>query len=129
MAPNAQEVGIVNIAQTIPLADTWGMHGDVGAGWMILMMAVIVLFWGAIIFGVVWLIRRAWGDSTPGPTLVSRESPVETLERRFAEGAITPEDYRARREVLVNGTSQSNGAPKDEPLTAPQAVGGRSSDS
>ena len=59
-------------------------------------------------------------NSTPGPTLVSRESPVETLERRFAEGAITSEDYRARREVLVNGTAPSNGARKDEPLTAPR---------
>jgi putative membrane protein len=92
------------LAQTIPLADTWGMHGDVGAGWMVLMMVAMVLFWGAIIFGVIWLIRGVErGGSTPGETLVNKESPVEILERRFAEGAITPEDYRARRAVLVDG--------------------------
>jgi putative membrane protein len=87
----------VNIAQAIPLADAWGMHGDVGAGWWIVMMVVMLLFWGAIIAGVVWLIRGAsWGGSA------KRESPVEILERRFAEGEITEEAYRARRDVLVN---------------------------
>ena len=106
----------MNIALTVPLADTWGMHGDVGAGWMILMMVLMVLFWGAIIFGIVWLIRgAAWGGSARGETHVSRESPVEILDRRFAEGAITPEDYRARREVLVSGTA--------EPQTPPRAEG------
>ena len=95
----------MNIAQIIPLADTWGMHGDVGWGWMTLMMAVMVLFWGAVIFGIVWLIRSVarGGPGSSGETLASRESPVQTLERRFAEGALTLEDYRARREVLVHG--------------------------
>ena len=110
----------MNIAQTIPLADTWGMHGDVGAGWMILMMSLMVLFWGAVVFAIVWLIRGATrGDSTPGPTVASKESPVEILERRFAEGAITPEDYRTRRDVLVDGPAQSNGSRKEELLTTP----------
>ena len=63
----------MNIAQAIPLADTWGMHGDVGAGWMILMMSLMVLFWGAVIFGIVWLIRGATrGDSPPGSTVASK---------------------------------------------------------
>jgi putative membrane protein len=83
------------------------MHDDVGAGWMILMMAVMVLFWGAVIFGIVWLIRGATrGDPTRGPTVASRESPLEILDRRFAEGAITPEDYRGRRDILVGGPTQ-----------------------
>ena len=100
------------MAQTIPLADTWGMHGDVGAGWMVLMMVLMVLFWGAIIAGVVWLIRGVVrGGSAPGERHVSRESPVEILERRFAEGEITAEDYRARREVLVSGPAQQESAP------------------
>jgi putative membrane protein len=89
----------MNLAQTIPLADTW-MHGGWGWGWMSLMMVMMVLFWGAVIFGVVWLIRgAAWGRSVPeGP--VSIESATEILDRRFAEGEIDEEDYRARREVL-----------------------------
>ena len=108
----------MNVAEIVPLADTWGMHGDVGWGWMALMMAVMVLFWGAVIFGIVWLIRSvAVGGPTPsGETPVSRESAVQILERRFAEGALTLEDYRARREVLVDGA-------KDEPRATSDAGG------
>jgi uncharacterized membrane protein len=106
------------IAQTIPLADTW-MHGGWGWGWMTLMMVVMVLFWGAVIFGVFWLIRgTARGDWGPKETAAGKESAVEILERRFAEGAMTGEEYQARREVLVNGTAASSGAREDELLTA-----------
>lgn len=105
----------MDFAQAVLLADTWGMHGDFGWGWMLLMMIPMLLFWGAIIFGVVWLIRSStWGRTTEGNRLVDKESPVEILERRFAEGAITLEDYQARREVLVNG-----GGP--QPATTPQS--------
>jgi putative membrane protein len=105
------------------LADTWGMHGDVGWGWMTLMMIGMVVFWGAVIFGIVWLVR---GTTQSGPTLregqVGRESPVEILERRFAEGALSSEDYWARRQVLVNGTVEPNGR-TEEPLTVPRSEG------
>lgn len=119
----------MTIAQTLPVADTWGMHGDVGTGWMLLMMALMVLFWGAIILGIAWLIRGATqGASAPPESGDTRESPLEILERRFAEGAISPDDYQARRDVLVNGTAES-GPRQDDALTAPQAaVEGRSED-
>lgn len=112
----------MNLAQTIPLADTW-MHGGWGWGWMGLMMVMMVLFWGAIIFGIFWVVRGTtrgeWGRrETPG----EKESAVEILDRRFAEGEITPEDYRARREVLLNGPAGSNGV-RREALTAPGAEG------
>jgi uncharacterized membrane protein len=109
-----------------PLADTWGMHDGVGTGWGIVMLIGMFLFWGAIVLGIALLIRagaRGWwarGERpVTGESPVTRESPVEILERRFAEGAISVEDYRARREALVNGTP--NGAHKDEPLTAASA--------
>ena len=90
----------MNIAQTIPLADTW-MHGGWGWGWMTLMMAMMVLFWGAVIVGIVWLIRGTGSAAWMRDRDVSKETPVEILERRFAEGEISEEDYRARREVLA----------------------------
>jgi uncharacterized membrane protein len=75
------------------------------------MMVGMVLFWGAVLLGAALLIRgAARGRSAPGESIVTRETPMEILERRFAEGAISPEDYRARREVLGNGTA--------EPITA-----------
>src|SRR6266511_5036170 len=110
----------MEIAQIIPVADTWGMHGDVGWGWMIGMMIVMVLFWGALIFGAIWLIRATVG----GRPEERRESPTELLERRFAEGAISVEDYRTRRKVLVNGSTEANGAHDEEALATPRAEGG-----
>ena len=117
----------MNVAEIIPLADTWGMHGDVGWGWMALMMAVMVLFWGAVIFGIVWLIRSVAGagPAPSGETPVSSETAVQILERRFAEGALTLEDYRARRKVLVNPTVEPNGDPKDKPRATSYAGGAR----
>lgn len=112
----------MQIAQTIPVAD-WGMHGDVGWGWMLMMMIMLVLFWGAIIFGAIWLIRSA----VSGRTEERRESPTEVLERRFAEGAISVEDYRARRRVLVDGSSEATSPQNEEALAAPLAEGGRQS--
>ncbi|HSI79822.1 MAG TPA: SHOCT domain-containing protein [Solirubrobacterales bacterium] len=101
----------------IPLADTWGMHGDdVGTGWMIVMVALMVLFWGAVILGIVLLTRGAFygwrGDGQQGGR---SETPTAILERRFAEGAISVEEYRARREVLGK---------KDAPTTEPPGAGG-----
>jgi putative membrane protein len=95
----------MDVARIIPLADTWGMHGDdVGAGWMALMMIVMVLFWGAVIVGIVWLVRGTVpGRATPSAT---PESALQILERRFAEGEVSQEDYEARRRVLIDGRSR-----------------------
>ncbi len=69
------------------------MHGDdVGAGWMI----VMALFWGIVILGVVWLIRSAPWDSHH-PDL---GAPLEILDRRFAAGEMSAEEYRERRSLL-----------------------------
>ena len=93
----------MDIAQVTPLADTW-MHGDWGWGWMSLMMAMMLLFWGAVIVGIVWLIRGAAPPPWAHGRDVNKETPVEILDRRFAEGEISEEDYRARREVLAGGS-------------------------
>lgn len=100
----------MNLGQTASIAGIWGMHGDLGAGWMVLMMALMVLFWGAVLFGVAWLVRSApRAEPRPAETAAAKETPVEILERRFAAGAITLEDYRERREVLVGGRVESEG--------------------
>jgi putative membrane protein len=91
----------MNLVSVIPLAENWGMHGDFSAWWMLLMMPMMVLFWGAIIFGVVWLVRQG----TNGSDAVSRrETPTEILDRRFAEGAISPEEYHERQEVIAHSS-------------------------
>jgi putative membrane protein len=78
-------------------ADTWGMHdSDVGAGWMIVMMVGMVLFWGLVVVGVVWLLREAIGRGHRGPDA----DPLAILDRRLAEGQISVEEYEQRRKIL-----------------------------
>ena len=80
------------------LADTWGMHdSDVGAGWMIVMMLVMVVFWGLVILGIVWLVRE-FGH--PSRRAVGSDDPLTILDRRFANGEITAKEYEERRRVL-----------------------------
>lgn len=56
---------------------------------------LIPLAWAAVVFLVVVTLRRTawrrhWGDS-----------PLAVLGRRYAQGEIDEEEYRARREVLT----------------------------
>ena len=81
------------------IADTWGMHNnDIGTGWWIVMMLGMVLFWGLVILGVIWLVREAGGshrhDAKP-------DDPLAILDRRFAEGDITVKEYQQRRKILT----------------------------
>ena len=95
----------MNPAVSIPLADSWGMHGDVGAGWMIGMMVLMVLFWAAVILGIVWLVRGSFEGWRGG----RKETPSEILDRRFAEGAMSVEEYHERRAV-IGRTGRDTGA-------------------
>ena len=79
------------------LADTWNMHG--GWGWMMPMMLGMALFWGAIILGFVWLVR----DGFMRRPDQRDETALTILDRRFAEGALSPDEYHQRRNMLAGG--------------------------
>lgn len=81
----------------LPLADSWNMHGGWGWSWMVPMMLGMVLFWGAIIFGFVWLIRDGVQRRQPA----SEETALTVLDRRFAEGSLSADEYQQRRNVLT----------------------------
>ena len=68
----------------------------------------VVLFWAAVILGIVWLVRGASGGWHWGGE--RKETPSEILERRFAEGSISVEDYHQRREVIEKRASPNQGA-------------------
>ena len=78
-------------ADAIPIAN-W--DGD-GPGWWIVL---VPLFWFLVIFGLIYLFR---GRGPRGPW-ASRgsETGIQVLERRFAEGELSLEQYRERRSVL-----------------------------
>lgn len=81
------------------LADTWDMHdNDIGTGWMIVMMLGMVIFWGLVILGVIWLVRE-YGH--PARRSGGPDDPLTILERRFANGEISAKEYEERRRLLT----------------------------
>ena len=55
-----------------------------------------LLFWVLLIVGIVLLVRGRGAPWTGG----GRETGIDVLERRFAEGELSLEQYRERRSVL-----------------------------
>ncbi len=69
---------------TLDMGDgDWDMDG----GWWIVMVAMMVLFWGAIIAVVVWAVRQFTGDRRPD------RSPLDIAKERLARGEITKEEF------------------------------------
>lgn len=101
----------MNIAWILPLADDgWDMHGDIGAGWWIVMVVGMVIFWGAVILGIFWFARASlhgWRGGRP-------ETPMEILERRFAEGAISVDEYHERQAVIIAADRHRHGVNGDK---------------
>ena len=70
------------------------------------MMIGMVLFWGAVIFGVIWLVRDAGGRRPQRDD----KSALEILDRRFAEGAVSVDEYHQRRDVLAGRPATEGGS-------------------
>ena len=93
---------MVNILSTALLADMWDTNGHMGGAWWVVMMLGMVIFWAAVIVGIVWLARGFdGGRGSPRPR--ERETPQEILDRRFAEGDISLDEYHERRETIRSG--------------------------
>ena len=66
--------------------DGWGFMGFHFFWWLV---------WIAVIVGIVlWVARMGAGTTRSAPT------PLETLQRRYANGEITKDEYEERRRVL-----------------------------
>jgi putative membrane protein len=78
------------VSDLLPIA-AW--DGD-GPGWGIVF---VPLFWLLVIVGVVLLLRGRGGGA---PWAGRRDTAIDVLERRFAEGELSLEQYRERRAVL-----------------------------
>jgi putative membrane protein len=73
-----------------------GDHMD--GGWWVVMGLGMVLFWALVIVGAIWLVRELAGR---GGRLGREPDAMEVLDRRLAEGTISPDDYRERRAILT----------------------------
>ena len=80
---------------TASSADTWGAHGDMGAGWGVVMMIGMVIIWVAIPVGVIWMIGVAHRPRG------YRETPLDTLASRFAEGTLSVDQYHQQKAELL----------------------------
>lgn len=68
------------------------------------MMIGMGLFWLAIILVVVWLVRDSVERRQPvGPS----ENALTILDRRFAEGTVSLDEYKQRRAVLTGAPAPS----------------------
>ncbi len=72
----------------------WGSQQGMG-WWMVFGGVAFVLFWGAVIWLMVWGLRGIGGGETGGG-----EDPVKIAERRYARGEITREQLQEIRKGL-----------------------------
>jgi len=59
-------------------------------------LILMVLFWGALIFGGVWLVKTVFTSSPQthsGNAAEKQPSPREILDQRYARGEISREEY------------------------------------
>lgn len=114
---------LVVIALLGPLLGGWGMMGPGmmwgagwprGAGWdgrgvigslglwMALGWLSMLAFWGAVVLGVVLLVRALAGGGRPANGAPPRadDPALEILRRRYAAGEITREQYEQMRADL-----------------------------
>lgn len=74
-----------------------GMHN----GWMWGMPWIWWVVGIILIVGVVWAISRVQvRQGSPPPRVNQRETPLEALQRRYADGEISTEEYEERKRHL-----------------------------
>ncbi|MFB7666778.1 SHOCT domain-containing protein [Kitasatospora sp. NPDC056138] len=86
----------------LPLADHGRWNGPGPGPWLLL----IPLFWLALILLVVLVLRRAVRRRR---CAAFGDSPLAVLGRRYAQGEIDADEYRARREVLSEQVGRRGG--------------------
>ncbi|MHB1415313.1 MAG: SHOCT domain-containing protein [Chloroflexota bacterium] len=95
-------VGVIVVAGVLMGIGMWGfwIPGGVGPGAGIALMVVgMVLFWGLIIGGAVWLVVSLVRQPRPNAS-VREDSATETLRRLYARGEISREEFLRRRQDL-----------------------------
>ena len=71
------------------------------------MMIGMGLFWLAIILGVVWLVRDAVEQRQPE---APSENALTILDGRFADRAVSLDEYKQRRDVLTGAAAPPSSA-------------------
>ena len=75
------------------------MH--VGGWWFLGMHVFWWLFWVVIVIGVASLFTPVWRQEA------RRDTPLDVIQRRYAAGEISSEEYEQRRTVLLRDTGRA----------------------
>ncbi len=89
--------------QNSPGWGSWGGMmgpGMMGFGFGGLMMIPMVIFWGLVIWGIIWLVRGVGGCCVPSYS-ERTDSAMDILKKRYAQGEINKEEFDARKKDLV----------------------------
>ncbi len=78
----------------------WGMHPMWGmwGAWGIVMMLMMLVFWGAVIVGIVLAIRWLVNQSKEAR---STDAALDILRQRYARGDISKEEFEAKKRDLA----------------------------
>ncbi len=71
-----------------------------GWGWGLLGAGTMIIFWVAVIVGVVLLVRWLMNTGQVGQTTPREANALEILKRRYARGEITREEYEEMRQRI-----------------------------
>ena len=73
-----------------------------GMGFGVFGLLLMILFWGGLIVGAIWLVSALFPGSSRRPTSGADHphSPREILDTRYARGEITREQYELMKQDL-----------------------------
>ena len=74
----------------------WDMH-DAWGWWMIFGWLWFVLFWGGLIWAIVWAVNRTSSGGPGG----RQPTPLDIARERLARGEITEEEFQRLKQHLA----------------------------
>jgi putative membrane protein len=87
----------------------WHM-GDGWGWWMVVGWVWMAVFWGLIIWAVYAIISRLTGGRETPPVPPREPTAIEILERRYAHGELTDDEFEAMRERLMHPPTAPTGS-------------------
>lgn len=86
--------------------------GDWGIGSWLAMTLVMLLFWGALLALVMWVVRGTErAPQVPDDRETVGDTALAVLERRFVRGEIDEDEFTRRRTVLLGADAGSPSPP------------------
>ena len=82
-------------------------HGGWGAGDWLAMSLMMVVFWGAVIALILWLVRSARADRHADTRTPPSAGADNVLAERYARGEIDDDEFTRRRNLLHTGARSS----------------------